>query len=84
MGVLSGAGTSSKGESDAASDVVGGVLAALGALPAVAAPPQTTTFSVVEQFEPESGCSRLMAASCARAARRRTTHSGMGSRASEG
>ena len=31
------------------------ILAALGALPAVAAPPQTTTFSVVEQFEPESG-----------------------------
>ena len=29
--------------------------AALGAVPAVAAPPQTTTFTVVEQFEPESG-----------------------------
>jgi hypothetical protein len=28
---------------------------ALGGIPAVAAPPQTTTFTVVEQFEPESG-----------------------------
>jgi hypothetical protein len=29
--------------------------AALGVLPALAAPPQTTTFTVMEQFEPESG-----------------------------
>ena len=29
--------------------------AAVGVLPAVAAPPQNTTFTVVEQFEPESG-----------------------------
>ena len=29
--------------------------AALGVLPAVAAPPRTQTFTVVEQFEPESG-----------------------------
>ena len=29
--------------------------AALAALPAVAAPPQTSTFTVVEQFDPESG-----------------------------
>ena len=29
--------------------------AALGVLPAAAAPPQTQTFTVVEQFEPESG-----------------------------
>ena len=29
--------------------------AAVGVLPAVAAPPQTQTFTVAEQFEPESG-----------------------------
>ena len=29
--------------------------AALGVLPAAAAPPQTQTFTVVEQFEPDSG-----------------------------
>jgi hypothetical protein len=31
------------------------IAAAFGVLPAVAAPPQTTSFTVVEQFEPESG-----------------------------
>jgi hypothetical protein len=35
--------------------VVAILAAAFGVLPAVAAPPQTTTFTVVEQFDPESG-----------------------------
>ena len=35
--------------------VVAILAAALGVLPAVAAPPQTQTFTVVEQFEPQSG-----------------------------
>ena len=35
--------------------VVAILAAAVGVLPAVAAPPQTQTFTVVEQFEPESG-----------------------------
>ena len=35
--------------------VVAFLAAAVGVLPAVAAPPQTQTFTVVEQFEPESG-----------------------------
>ena len=35
--------------------VVAILAAAVGVVPAVAAPPQTTTFTVVEQFDPESG-----------------------------
>ena len=34
------------------------IAAAFGVLPAVAAPPQATSFTVVEQFEPESGVFR--------------------------